>query len=691
MLDSDAKLAVLQRATALLASSRDFEETMEHTIAAFLPVLGDFGFFDLDVGGSVKRTARAHEDPRVEAIVRPTQWMKQERTDMNLCALSTGRAAFHPQIDDAWYQAIAVNEGHLQVLRDLAFGSMISVPMRYRDELLGALTLFHGRSARRYTKDELDFAIDLATLAAPVVANARLLDQQRRITAALQTSEERLRIGMDAAQLGVWDWDVKADRITWSDRVYDLHGLARDQFGGNVEDFSRLVHPDDRGRVAQSIEAALAGGDPYTVEFRVLLPDGRLRWLATRAEVYRDDSGAPARMAGATYDVTERRALLDETAAARRDAESGSRAKDEFLAMLGHELRNPLAPIVSALHLMNVRDATTFRRERDVIQRQVDHMVRLVDDLLDVARITRGNISLVREPLDVVELVEATVDGIRPGLAAQQLTVSVDVPVRPLLVDGDRVRLAQVIGNLLANAAKFSPPGQRITVQLSSSEDDIDIAVIDRGAGIAPELLPNIFELFVQGPQEIAREGGGLGVGLAIVASMVALHGGRVAAESAGLGHGATFRVTLPRLAGAGQAAVAHSGPAPTAAPLRVLVVDDNLDAGELLAELLRARGHEVRATSTATAALAALADTPVDVAILDIGLPEMDGYELAVEIRKRWSRQIRLVALTGYGLPSDRARAMAAGFDEHLVKPVDASALYSLLAAIAAARTHFR
>ncbi|MDQ3335710.1 MAG: PAS domain-containing protein [Myxococcota bacterium] len=658
---------------------------MEHTIAAFLPSLGDFGFFDLDVGGSVKRTARAHEDPRVEAIVRPTQWMKQERTDMNLCALSTGRAALHPQIDDAWYQAIAVNAGHLQVLRDLAFSSMISVPMRYRGELLGALTLFHGRSGRGYGKDELDFAIDLATLAAPVVANVRLLEQQRRITAALRTSEERLRIGMDAAQLGVWDWDVKADRITWSDRVYDLHGVARDQFGGNVEDFSRLVHPDDRGRVAQSIEAALAGGEPYTVEFRVPLPDGGLRWLATRAEVYRDDSGAPARMVGATYDVTERRALLDEMAAARRDAEAGSRAKDEFLAMLGHELRNPLAPIVSALHLMDVRDVTTFRRERDVIQRQVDHMVRLVDDLLDVARITRGNISLVRQPLDVVELVEATVDGIRTGLTARQLTVSVDAPVRPLMVDGDRVRLAQVIGNLLANAAKFSPPGQRITVQLSSSGGDIDIAVVDRGAGIAPELLPNIFELFVQGPQEIAREGGGLGVGLAIVESMVALHGGRVSAESAGPGHGATFRVTLPRLAGAGQAAVAHRGTASTAAPLRVLVVDDNLDAGDLLADLLRTWGHDVHATTTADAALAALADAPVDVAILDIGLPEMDGYKLAVEIRKRWSRQIRLVALTGYGLPSDRARALAAGFDEHLVKPVDPAVLFSHLAAITA------
>ena len=239
MLAPADQLAVIRRAIALLASSHSFDETMAHTIAAFLPALGDFGFFDLDVGGSVRRTARAFQDERVEAILRPTQWARQERTDVNLCALSTGQAVVHAVVDDAWYRTIAADEGHLRVLRELAFTSMISVPMRYQGELLGALTLFYGTSGRRYGEDELAFAIELASLAAPVVANVRMAEQQRQVIAALRASEERLRVGMDAGKLGVWDWDVASDRVEWSDRVYDLHGVTREQFGGHVADFAR--------------------------------------------------------------------------------------------------------------------------------------------------------------------------------------------------------------------------------------------------------------------------------------------------------------------------------------------------------------------------------------------------------------------------------------------------------------------
>ena len=677
------KLDVVRRATELLASSRGFDETVEYTLAAFLPILGDFGFFDLVIGDQVRRTARAYDDPRVEGILRPTQWVRQERSDMNLCALSTGRAALHPQIDDAWYRAVAVNDGHLALLRDLAFISMVTVPMRYQGELLGALTLFHGRSGRRHDEDALAFATDLAALAAPVVAHARLLDQQRAAAEALRASEERLRIGMDAGKLGVWDWDIATNRVTWSDRVYDLHGVARDEFTGTLEGFASLVHEDDRARVQGSIEATLRGEDPYVTEFRVPFRDGSVRWLSTRAEVYRDEAGAPVRMIGATYDVTERIELLAATERAKNEAEAASRAKDQFLAVLGHELRNPLAPIVTALHLMEREAPQTFRREREIVGRQVEHVLRLVDDLLDVARLARGKVTLVTERVDLVPLVRDAVETCRTANAGKELDVRIEAGEEPLEVDGDPVRLTQIVANLLANAARFSDRGQSIHVRVAAGPDEVVITVRDEGAGIEPDLLPHVFDLFLQGPQKLERQHGGLGLGLAIVSSLVGLHGGRVDAESAGPGEGATFRVFLPR---AGVLVVSERAAEPAAPAAarnlgRVLLVDDNADAAELLAAYLRHEGHEVRIALDGPSALAE-ADTFVpDVAVLDIGLPGMDGYELARELRRRDLPHLRLIALTGYGLASDRQRSLDAGFDEHLVKPVDPTVLHRLLA----------
>lgn len=679
-LDPSQKLEVFRRATDLLASSRTFDETMSHTIAAFLPALGDFGFFDLDVGGRVQRTSRAFEDPRVDAILKPTQWIRQERTDMNLCALSTGRPALHATIDDAWYRAIAVNDGHLQVLRDLAFTSMITVPMRYQGELLGALTLFFGRSGRRFDDELLAFAGDLAALAAPVVANARLLEHQRAITEALEVSEERLRVGLDAGQAGVWDWDIRTGKVTWSDRIYVLHGLQRGDFGGRIEDFAKVVHPDDRARVQASIDAALRGGS-YETEFRGAMPDGSLRWLAARGEVHFDDAGKPVRMLGATYDVTERKALLARV-------EAASRAKDDFLAMLSHELRNPLAPIITALSLMERRSPGALVKEREVIQRQVTQMSRLVDDLLEVARLTHGKVKIERTRVDLADIVEKLVEEQRPALQAQELQLALSRRP-PTFVDGDAVRLRQIASNLLSNAAKFSSAGQRIEVTVGAVAGNVELVVSDQGAGIEPDLLPSVFETFVQGRQELARQRGGLGLGLAIVKNLTELHGGSVAAHSDGAGRGATFRVVLP----AASASAAPQLAAPVALraspgrPARVLVVDDNTDAADTLGELLRANGHDVRLANDGPAALAAVAGFSPDVAILDIGLPTMDGYELARELKRREPAGLKLIALTGYGTATDRERAERAGFDEHLTKPVDPAAILARVDAAVAPR----
>ena len=685
------KLAVLGRAARLLASAADFDETLANTISACLPALGDFGFFDVLIEGTVesgvvRRTSRAFEDPRIDEILAPTQWVRSERKDMNLCALSSGYAGLHPFIDDAWYRAIAVNEGHLELLRTLGFHSMLTVPMRYRDELVGALTLFFGRTARRYDDDLRAFAEDLAALAVPVVVNARLVERIRR-------SEERVRLAADAGGLGIWDWDVLHDRVTWSDRVYDLHGLPQGDFGGTVADFANLVHPADAARVQTALGHALAAGNNFAIEFRTIRPDGIVRWLATRAQVFRNAQGRAIRMLGATHDVTQRVELLAATERARAEAEAANRAKDEFLAILGHELRNPLAPITTALELMRLRNPapTAVDREREVIERQVAHMSRLVDDLLDVSRIVRGKVDLATQSTSVPAIIEKALEMTRPAFDHRGVALHVS-PLPACWVDGDPVRLAQVVGNVLTNAAKFTPAGGRVDVDLLVRSSDVELVVRDTGQGISPELLPKLFGLFVQGPQPLDRRQGGLGLGLAIVANLVERHGGCVTAESAGIGKGSTFRIRLPRVDAPATATTAPAmlvpastlskQHAPITAPAcsggRVLVVDDNTDAAELLADLLRDRGYEVDVADSGPLALRAAAASRPDIAILDIGLPDMNGFELARALRADASlAKLRLVALTGYGRSADRDASRDAGFDHHLVKPVAPALLF--------------
>ncbi|MCW7541570.1 ATP-binding protein [Aquabacterium sp. A7-Y] len=373
--------------------------------------------------------------------------------------------------------------------------------------------------------------------------------------------------------------------------------------------------------------------------------------------------------------------LYVDAQAAREQAEQASRAKDEFLAMLGHELRNPLAPIVTALHLMARRADPASAFERGVIERQVAHLSRLVDDLLDVSRITRGKVQIERSPLDMKAVVERAMELVQPALQGRQRPVELVLTPQPARVSGDAVRLAQVVSNLLTNALKFTPPDGAIELRLAAVDGWVEVAVEDQGAGIAPELLPHVFDLFVQGEQALDRRTGGLGLGLAIVKTLVTMHGGTVAACSDGPGQGSCFVVRLPALQAELPAAASELQPA-AAGPAagRILVVDDNLDAAESLALALRDAGYEVRTEADAAAALLALDVFDAQLAVLDIGLPEIDGYELARRLRADPRRAgLRLVALTGYGREPDRARALQARFDEHLVKPVSIERLLAV------------
>jgi signal transduction histidine kinase/ActR/RegA family two-component response regulator len=364
----------------------------------------------------------------------------------------------------------------------------------------------------------------------------------------------------------------------------------------------------------------------------------------------------------------------------RDAAEAANRAKDEFLAILGHELRNPLSPILTALQLMKLRGNAGSDRERTIIERQVNHLVRLVDDLLDVARIARGKIELKTEIVEIAEIVAKAIEMASPLLEQRAHTLTVSVPKRGLWVNGDTTRLSQVISNLLTNAAKYTPPGGNVFVRAHQAGGELVISVRDTGIGIAPDILPRVFDLFVQEGQAVARSQGGLGIGLTIVRSLVECHGGTVSARSDGPGKGSEFMIRLPIVAQPKE--LDDEAPAsnpPFEATLRpsnatrILVVDDNEDGAELLAMALSGRGYDTRVALDAPTALRVAAEFAPDIAFLDIGLPIMDGCELASQLRELPGlANLQLVAITGYGQESDRLRTRQAGFHHHLVKPVD-------------------
>jgi signal transduction histidine kinase len=377
------------------------------------------------------------------------------------------------------------------------------------------------------------------------------------------------------------------------------------------------------------------------------------------------------RLVGQCGQAFERAALFDSERAAREAARAANRSKDAFLAMLGHELRNPLAPIINALELMQMRDPEP-RRECEIIERQVRHMTRLVDDLLDVSRIARGKIELARSRVELAAAVDDAVELVRP--LADERKHALVVQVDPeLAIDGDRARVVQIVSNLLTNAVKYTPSGGRIELVARRQGDDAAVQCTDNGVGIPAELLPRIFEPFVQHEATIERAMGGLGLGLAIVRSLVVLHGGTVEVVSEGAGKGASFTVTFPALAVAAVAALAAPVlPGRTASPRRVLIVDDNQDAAEMIGEALALAGHTVQIAHDGARGLELAAEFDPDCVMLDIGLPTIDGYEVARRLRDRdGDRHRTLVAITGYGQDPDVQRAHDAGFDRHLVKPV--------------------
>lgn len=554
-------------------------------------------------------------------------------------------------------------------------------------------------SARSYRT--LLWSIALTTAAGLVFVGViflmgmRIDDLRRRNAHAAAEERERLRVTLGSIGDGVLATDAQG-HVTFLNPVAEtvLGWSEGEALGRPLLDVFPIVHEQTRQPVTNPVDVALREGRTAALSHQSVLiaRDGTERPI--------DDSAAPIRDAddniqGAVLvfrDVTEARRSEGQLRQVAADLAEADRRKSEFLAVLAHELRNPLAPIRNALAVMRQRGPTGVegapqRQALEMMDRQVQHMVRLVDDLLDINRISRGHVELQRGRVELASIVHHAVEISAPLSASLDQEVTVTLPDEPLCVDGDPLRLGQVIGNLLNNACKFTPPGGHIAVDVSKEGDDALIRVRDDGVGIAAADVPRVFDMFTQLAEPLARTQGGLGIGLALVQRLVALHGGEVAIESAGRGQGTTVSVRLPLLAEAAGASTARQRvtiPTPTLGMRmpgrRILVVDDNRDAAESLAMLLTLQGHEVTTAHDGQRAVELAIQWRPDAILLDIGLPVLNGYEAARRIRAAFGAPLLMVALTGWGQDADRKRSTDAGFDAHLVKPVDPSVLAQVL-----------
>jgi PAS domain S-box-containing protein len=448
---------------------------------------------------------------------------------------------------------------------------------------------------------------------------------------------------------------------------------------------AEFFFPEDQARVINEFfpRVLATGHGEIEVRFRHF-KTGEARWMAYKVLTIPDASGRPAAIATVSQDVTERKRLEDSLRRLAIDLSEADRRKNEFLAMLAHELRNPLAPISNAARALRLGagDRDAVRSASEMLERQVGLMSRLVDDLLDMSRITRGKIELRRERIELATVVHQAVEAARALYRSLNHELVVTLPPHPVYLDADPARLAQAIGNLLSNAAKFTDKGGRIRLTVAHEDGQAVMRVEDNGIGIAAEHLERIFEMFAQLDTSLERSRDGLGIGLTLVKTLVEMHGGSIEVHSEGVGRGSRFVVRLPVMTGAVEAVPVPPAAAPApAVARRVLIVDDNEDGAESLAMMLQLGGHETHTAHDGLDAVAAAERLRPHAVLLDIGLPGLNGYEVCRRIRENpWGKDLVLVAVTGWGQEADRARSRDAGFDAHIVKPVDPEALMKLL-----------
>jgi signal transduction histidine kinase/CheY-like chemotaxis protein len=498
-----------------------------------------------------------------------------------------------------------------------------------------------------------------------------------RVNETLRQNEERLRLAVAAGRMVSWDWEIPTDRVTLSHGWETLHGIPPGSFSGTFDAYLSDIHPEDRESVARSLRSAVDQGTEHHIEYRLVWPDGSIHWIEARGRVLHDESGKPVRMIGICIDIKERKQAEQSLCSLYAQVKEADRRKDEFLAMLAHELRNPLAPICSGLDLLSMQglDGTV-----GVMREQLRHLVRLVDDLLDVSRIVRGRIQVRKDRVRLDQIIERSLYATRPLIESRGQALTVSMPSSETWLDADPVRMAQIVTNLLDNAARYSPVGGHIWLTVQREADRAVICVRDNGNGIDETLLPRVFDLFTQGERTLDRPQGGLGIGLTLVKNLVEMHGGTVEARSEGVGKGSEFTIRLPVATRSPEPETRESNGQPDL-PHRVLIVEDNVAAAKMLAVVLKAMGnHEVQVAYDGETALQVAKTFHPDLVLLDIGLPGIDGYEVARRLREGPEGDRPLVAaVTGYGQEDDRRRAHEAGFDEHLLKPVGVDVMRGL------------
>ena len=561
----------------------------------------------------------------------------------------------------------------------LAFISIVAITGLVLSAVVGQRR--RAMQALRQARDDLEVRVSVRTqeleqanqsLRQDIVVRTKLEDELRR-------SEEKFRLLVGGIRdYAVFMLDPEGRIATWNEGAESIKGYKAEEIIG--QHFSRFYPQEavDAKFPQMELEVAARVGRFEDEGWR-LRKDGTAFWANVIITALYDSTGKLRGFAKVTRDMTERRRVVA--------LEQSERKMNEFLAMLGHELRNPLAPIRNALDLMRIQSNGDSRLEwaRSVIDRQLTQLTRLVDDLLDIGRISSGKIALHLEAIEINAVIQRAVEASRPLADASKHTLEVRFSPEPVVVEGDLTRLSQAVMNLLTNAIKYTPSGGRIEVDAGREGALAVIRVRDSGIGMTAELIPRVFDLFVQGERSLDRSEGGLGIGLTLVKRLVSLHGGNVSVHSEGPGQGSEFAISLPALAQS--PAPKYTQPAASSAPAhrrsRVLVVDDNRDSADTLAALLEAWGHDVRALYDGPSAIAAAAEFKPRVVLLDIGLPKMNGYEVAARLRKSASDPLILVAFTGYGQDEDRKRVREAGFDHHLVKPLEPTELEKILDAV--------
>jgi PAS domain S-box-containing protein len=566
--------------------------------------------------------------------------------------------------------------GPLETYERTSLRSFVVVPL-VKDERLVALLGVLQRTPRHWLPSEVALVEEIAERTWSAVERARA-------EAALRETNQRLQLALDAASMGAFVWYPSEDRTEPDARMLELFGLPPDGTIDLATTLPRLLHPDDRHRYADAVGRAMdpSGEGRLREDIRVMRPDGE-RWIAITARTeLAGEPAVPFRLVGMATDVTDRKRVEEALREREERLAESDRKKDEFLAILAHELRNPLAPIRTGVEVIRRSGMASgdALRVTEMMERQVGHMVRLIDDLLDISRITSGKIRLQRQQSDLRGLVESAVEANRAAIATGGIQLSVELPTDAAWLDVDPARFVQIVSNVLQNAVKFTDRDGSVALSARVEDKALVLTVADTGVGMSPESLPRVFDLFMQDDQTARRAPGGLGIGLALARRLVEMHGGVIDATSPGVGRGSTFTIWLPLSTVDRPGTEAAPEVAPVTVARRVVVIDDNRDAADAAAMFVEGLGNDVRVAYDGESGIGLARSFRPDVVLLDLGMEGLDGFETCRRIRADLGSDVLVVALTGWGQDHDKRATALAGFDAHLTKPADPAALVRLI-----------